>query len=291
MDETNVARNWTCPEHGVSYGENIPTGRMTWECPDCVKAAEQAEATWDRLWRRYRYWEKSSNIPFRFRNRTLKNWERIGKANEAIGAAFDRYALNLADNVQNGKGAVLLGPPGLGKTHLLTAIVAHAISMGQTANYFVWPDVLTEIKNGFGKPREELRRDLMAQLQAVDLLALDELALKSSATEFETGQLFELIDLRYREQRPTLVASNATGSTFASVVGERIADRLTECSPVIVFSGQSRRSVQGRETGQADDRGWSEYQLQFPPETLETRIHSMGKWSERLKDRETGRLR
>lgn len=282
MASAPTVHSWICPEHGIAYGQDLPTaGRMAWECPACEQAAREEIAEWERQWRRYVYWDRQSNIPFRFRNRTLANWAR-DSSNQAIGAALDRYAANIGENVDRGAGMTLLGPPGLGKTHVLTAIVSQAIQAGRTAHYAVWPDVVTQAKNNFNLRREEERRDPTDVLRTVDLLALDELALKQGASEFEAGLLFEVLDFRYRERLCTLAASNATKATLAAAVGDRIADRLMECAPAVSMVGTSRRSgAEGVVTGPA--------QLEQPPEQIVTRCHGQGKWREQTHKHEQGR--
>lgn len=277
-----VEREWTCPEHGERYGYDLPdAGRITWECVACDRTAQAAVTAWNKQWNRYSYWDRNSNIPFRFRNRTLTNWTRDG-SNRAIGAALDRFVAGIKANVDSGAGMTLLGPPGLGKTHILTAIVAATIKAGHTARYAVWPDVVTEVKNNFNLRREEERTDPLEALRTVDLLALDELALKPSASDFEAGLLFEVLDYRYRERLCTLAASNATKATIGASLGDRIADRLLECSPDIALVGASRRpSAEGSTTG--------ELQMVPPPAEVVTRVHAQGKWRERTQSHERGR--
>jgi DNA replication protein DnaC len=272
---------WTCPDHHVEYGHLPDKPSYTWECPECERLLGLAKRAWNGEWARYNFWSRSSDIPYRFRFSTLATWNREGRANEAIGAAMDAYVANLQAQLDAGAGILLLGPPGLGKTHLLTAIVAAAIKQGCYARYAVWPDVLTEVKNGFNLPRDQERRDLVAILRSAPLLALDELALKPNPSEFETGLLFEIVDYRYRERLPMLVASNATKATLPAIVGERIADRLTECSPALALTGTSKRG------GQPVNKEGPP-QLEEPAQKFTYRVHYRGEWREKSEDYEQG---
>ena len=266
---------WQCPEHG-EYGINVPDrhGHATWECPLCAGEAEFQVSAWKVEWDRHTRWLNHSGIPRRFRTRTLDSWEPLGKPNEAVRTAISGYVADLGNRIANGAGLVLLGPPGLGKSHLLTAIVAEAVKADYSAAYVVWPDVVSEVKAGFNLPAREERRDIIGILRERDLVALDELALKPGSTEFEHSLLFDLLDYRYRHQLPTLAASNATREGLAAAVGERIADRLSECSPLLVLTGKSQRAARPLE---ADD---AELQVPQPPKELTVQRHRKGEWTQ-----------
>lgn len=264
---------WHCPEHG-EYGLNVldKRGFPTWICPTCEAEAEAEVGKWDADWRRHLRWLTGSGIPRRFRTRTLESWVPTSKPNEAVHKAVLNYAATMGEQITAGAGMLLLGPPGLGKSHLLTALVAEAIKSDYSAAYAVWPDVVSEVKAGFNLPPREERRDIIGILQERQLLALDELALKAGGTEFEHSLLFDLLDYRYRHQLPTLAASNATREGLAKAVGERIADRLTECSPALVLTGQSQRANQPLAPGPG------ELQVPEPPKVLTVKRHRKGEW-------------
>lgn len=273
-----TTRRWTCELHQVEYGDVEP-GRIAWECPQCEDQARREQRAWERRWVCYDHWRGGgSGIPYRFHCRTRANWRRNGKPNTVVGQAIDGYAAALSEHIENGTGLVLLGSPGLGKSHLLIALVGDAIAGGWFARYAVWPDVVSEVKAGFNLPRDEQRRDLIRELKHAPLLALDELALKANASEFEHSLLFDLLDHRYREQLPTLVASNATPESFPGAVGERIADRLTECGITLVLTGTSQRLAAATSRDLAD----AEPQLAMPEEALTVRVHAQGIWRDRV---------
>ncbi|MCA0393965.1 MAG: ATP-binding protein [Proteobacteria bacterium] len=239
---------YDCPMHGRYEklqpipGLRMPEGLRT-SCPQCQEARMVRQATlqadYDRHRRRWHHWLDSSGIPARNRNRTLANWTPRGAAQELAGKIIHRYADNLAANVDTGDGLTLSGPPGVGKTHLATALVSAAAVRGIHGHYVCWPDAVERHKATFGR-RDADDIDLMSRLQRWPLLIIDEIGMRTSS-DFERGLLFELVDARYREELATVVATNLTPDQL-DTIGERTADRLREANATVVIPGTSRRT-------------------------------------------------
>ena len=74
----------------------------------------------------------------------------------------------------------------------------------------------------------------------LDLLVLDELGVQAGS-QSEQALLFEVIDARLSENRPTIFLSNLKPKMLAPVIGERIVDRIKGKCVAQQFSGESRR--------------------------------------------------
>lgn len=263
---------WRCPEHDLEYGEGKPDPtRCAFVCPECDRVAEAANSELKTAHARYQWWRRYSGVPHRYRAATPKHIEPLSKSAALLSQAALRYVDSLSDHIKAGAGLLLLGPPGLGKTLALTAIINAACAHMRGPQYVVWPDALADLKAGFRGGHDDERRLAVERLRDVPLLALDELGVKA-ASEFDHSELFSVIDYRYREGLPTLAAANATLAQFPSVVGERISDRLQEVGPVIVLSGESQR-------GKVQIAGPDA--LEAPPSSVSVEVHSMGEWKSR----------
>ena len=147
-----------------------------------------------------------------------------------------RYEATIADRVAAGEGLTLLGPPGVGKTHLLAGLTTAACRSGFRAQYASWP-ILMDNARACARSRDS---DPIGEIAAAPFLAIDELAL-GQGTKWEITQLFNLLDFRYAEEQATCFASNLTTAELPERIGERLADRLREMNATLLLAGNSQR--------------------------------------------------
>lgn len=245
---------FNCPRHGSYVGKDTQslqpfedasavTLKARAECPHCaaahVAAIEDAKGRYDRDRRLHARWS-ASDVPRRYENRTLANW-RPQRGQELVKQMIDAWVNGMDDHVDSGRGLMLMGAPGTGKTHLLSALCLAAIERGYEAKYASWPSVWSMFRPPLAKQREEV----FAELSAIRLLMLDGVGV-GSASERERSRLFELVDARYSQELPTIIATNLAMSALGSI-GERTADRLREACIPIVIEGESYREQAGQE--------------------------------------------
>ena len=235
-------RTFTCPVHGDTFtDEGLPSFVKNCFCPRCLEEEPDHldhERQYREAYRRWWYWQRYSGVPARGRNRTIANWHPQGRGQQLIHKAVTQYALRIRDHLQQGSGLTLLGPPGVGKTHLGYGLLAASFNAGVQGIYAVWPDVLDRHKATFSD-RGSSDRQLLEDLKSIRFLVLDEIGVRSGS-EFDQALLFDLIDSRYRHELPTVVISNLTEATLDSI-GERTADRLREMNTLAPIPGESQR--------------------------------------------------
>jgi DNA replication protein DnaC len=117
------------------------------------------------------------------------------------------------------------GGCGVGKTHLAVAIAREVMEQERLSVYFaVVPDLLDQLRASFDPSAGIGYEDRFQQIRSAHLLILDDLGTEATSA-WAREKLYQLLNQRYIEQRPTVVTSN---QPFEHI-DERILSRL--CDP------------------------------------------------------------
>jgi DNA replication protein DnaC len=245
-----------CPECGEPiYAAKISVGGKTrllkkpCSCRSARLRAENAEKKARdraaRLEMNRRLCADCAKIPDTFAGASLNGYRRLPGTREAFDAVKE-YLLNRAGNFRAGKGLMLCGPCGTGKTHLGCAILNRALDDGLRAAYFNVPDLLDRLLPG--RAPQEDQGGLMRCACSSGVLLLDDLGAEKPS-EWTQKQLTIILDARYRENRPTFITTNLAGKNLAGSCGARVYSRLMDASKtrVVLLTGGDFRRLKGSE--------------------------------------------
>lgn len=151
--------------------------------------------------------------------------------------------------VERGENLILLGPPGVGKTHLAIALAVKAAEAGHRVLFLTLEELIGKLKRAQAENR--LARQLQLFLYP-KLLLIDEIGYLPLTRE-EASLFFRLITRRY-EKAATVLTSNKGfidwGEVFADqVVATAILDRLLHHATTLNIKGESFRLKEKRRAG------------------------------------------
>lgn len=178
---------------------------------------------------------KVANFPFQktFSDYDFSFQPSINK-NEIIDCKYLKF-------VENKENIIFLGPPGVGKTHLATAIGMET-ALNRISTYFIsCHDLILQLKRAHLENRLEQR---LKHFTSYTVLIIDEVGYLPLDIE-ASNLLFQLITKRY-EKKSTILTTNKNFSEWGEVFGDSvlanaILDRLLHHSKVFTIKGRSYR--------------------------------------------------
>jgi len=163
---------------------------------------------------------------------------------------FDELSsLSFIDRKEN---VVLMGPSGLGKTHLMLALAHKACMNGYTAWYTTCIDLIENMQRS--RLQGRLKRKL-TWLKKPHVLVIDEVGYDTLSRE-QANMFFQVVNARY-ESGPIIITTNKNFGSWAEMLGdEAIAtatlDRLLHHSTVVSLKGNSYRMKDRLKLGVVD---------------------------------------
>ncbi|MCS3916059.1 DNA replication protein DnaC [Caldanaerobacter subterraneus subsp. tengcongensis MB4] len=145
------------------------------------------------------------------------------------------------DFVHRAENVIFLGPPGVGKTHLVVALAVEALSQGIPVYFITLSKLIEDLKKGYEENRldRKMRNYIRPRLLVVDevgYLPLDNLG---------ANLFFQLISARY-ERGSIILTSNKGFGEWGELMGDpvlatAVLDRLLHHAHIINIRGNSYR--------------------------------------------------
>ena len=152
-----------------------------------------------------------------------------------------------------GSGNLLfLGRTGLGKTYLSACIALEVASQGWRVQYYPAQARIGRFERvRFSRTADEADQEAVREILSCDLLVLDDLGAEFS-TAFSQSVLYQVINDRMTERRPTIISTNLDLTAMTKIYNERILSRLIGSYTMLGFVGRDiRQQKLSRARGEA----------------------------------------
>lgn len=239
-----------CEKHGdyeVKYTRSIT--KKIWvndSCSKCIVEADEKQKkeeketaeklAIDNEKRRRENARVRAGISKRNLYKTFTDYNCTHEGQEKAKSDCVRYV----ESFPTDKSLIMVGGVGTGKTLLASAILDSLVDKYQCEMIKVI-DVVREFKSTWQKDSEYSEESLIKHYSKLDLLILDEVG-SQFGSDTEKLFIFDIIDGRYQDMKPTILISNLDIDGVKESVGERCVDRLREGGgSMIAFDWKSSR--------------------------------------------------
>ena len=211
---------------------------------------------------------KRAAIPARYEHCTLDSYEASFPGADRSLAAAHLMARRFVDGypaTTSGRGLLLTGSIGVGKTHLAAGILqALILEKGVHGLFSDYRELLKEIQHSYNPQVATTEMEILRPVFEAEVLVLDELG-AAKPTDWVWDTVALVLNTRYNDKRTTIITTNyadlqpggggAPGNgasrgpreeTLGDRIGERMRSRLAEMCVVVEMRGDDFRRTVGR---------------------------------------------
>tara|TARA_R110000868_G_C10972986_1_gene771101 strand:+ start:6106 stop:6873 length:768 start_codon:yes stop_codon:yes gene_type:complete len=182
-----------------------------------------------------------SGIPERFKDHSFATFKTGTDEQKKKLDRCQDYAKNFNQKLKDGTSMILCGKTGTGKTHLACSIANEIINKGHSAVFMNVIKMMRQVKETWSKGSETTEQNAINWFLTPDLLILDEVGVQFGS-DAEKMILFEVLNERYQNIKPTILISNLLPANLQEFVGERVMDRMKENGGrILQFDWKSNR--------------------------------------------------
>lgn len=235
----------TAPIYGICdrhHCDRNPDGT----CPVCEEQRKDAEENKARSEKAKieRLLGGGIRLGARYRGKTFDDYVPTCKEAAVVKKQCEGFAKNFADRLASGDNLLMLGNYGTGKNALAAAICQEIAGAGFSSIHTTVLKMLRRIKSTWNRKSEEDEQTVIDAFIIPDLLVVDEIGVQFGS-ETEKLLLFEALNGRYEDKKPTILISNLTEpKELADYLGARVMDRMREGQTgILKFGWKSHRGT------------------------------------------------
>ena len=208
----------------------------------------------------------AARIPRRYQHCTLDSYETAFRGADPSMRQAQLTARKFIDAYPvetEGRGLLLTGSIGVGKTHLAVGILLGLVEeKGAQALFYDYRELLKQIQHSYNPQVASTELDVLRPVFDAEILVLDELGAQKP-TDWVWDTVALILNTRYNDKRTTIITTNYPDAPPIGVggapaqratreeslgdrIGERMRSRLAEMCVRIEINGADFRQAAGR---------------------------------------------
>lgn len=223
--------------------------RCSCDCEIKAEEAKQQEAINFHKALKIKELKEESLLGKRYYNATFEN--TITGKNKSFDIAFKRtkkYCENYKEILEKGLGMYIHGAPGVGKTHLTACMVNELSNQLQECLLTNFSEISRQIRETYNDNNKS-EIFYIDKITSIDFLFIDDLGTEAVRRKGEDNflqeKIFEILNIRYNNLKPTIFSSNYSLQELIEIQGfiQKTVDRIYEMSGAIIkIEGESYRT-------------------------------------------------
>jgi DNA replication protein DnaC len=205
--------------------------KMVWAVPCDCTTGDRTERALQR-----------ARVPERYRHCDFENYETD---NEIINASSDQLAAwnrslsqakmfvqrfaqeySPVPGMQSEHGILLMGPCGVGKTHLAVSAMKTIVLRGHSGLFYDYRELLKAIQDSYNPENQATEMSVLEPVLKTEILVLDDVG-SSKPSPWALETVGHILNTRYNEKRVTILTTNFPDSDAASANPSSQPSRVT----------------------------------------------------------------
>lgn len=174
---------------------------------------------------------ESSGVPEKFWKESFETFSTESEKDKAVYDKVKQFSEKPANRV-----LILCGENGNGKSHLASAVTR--VCGGE---YILSSMLCVKYDSATGYKADMTREQVLLHYSKIKMLVIDECCKYFLDENLEKFLLMQIIIMRYENNLPTVLGTNANKQAFIQFLGKAVYDRLTEVCTTIEFNEESKR--------------------------------------------------
>jgi DNA replication protein DnaC len=194
--------------------------KMVWAIPcDCTTGDRTERALQRaRVPERYRHCDfdnyETDNEILNASSHDLTTWNRsLSQAKMFVQRFAQEYSP--VPGIQSEHGILLMGPCGVGKTHLAVSALKTIILRGHTGLFYDYRELLKAIQDSYNPENQATEMSVLEPVLKTEILVLDDVG-SSKPSPWALETVGHILNTRYNEKRVTILTTNFLDTDAAS---------------------------------------------------------------------------